>query len=387
MRAGRVRIGDVLELRRRPIAIDPLAEYVSIGVRSFGKGIFHYEPKPGAELSKLRFFEVRPDELVISNIKAWEGAIAVSGNDDQGCVASNRFLTYVPRYGAVDVSYLRYFFLSDAGLPLIQRASPGSADRNRTLAIDRFEALEIPLPGIEEQRRTASQLDAAAEKIARLKELSEKEEALVTAIPAAAARRFDLPEAGRQRLGWRQIPLREVLSQAKDEIPVSPDASYPNVGVLSFARGLFEKPPIEGARTSAAKLCRIRAGQFIYSRLFAFEGAYAGVDDRFDGYFVSNEFPTFDLDQEQVTLGFLTAYFSASTTWEELARESSGLGVRRQRVKPDKLLSHKLWLPPFEEQQRIATLVDRTRATGARSRERKRVTDALVPSLLNRAFA
>ena len=59
----------------------------------------------------------------------------------------------------IDVDWARWFFLSEAGLELIRRASPGSADRNRTLAIDRFEALEIPLPPIDEQRRQADRLD------------------------------------------------------------------------------------------------------------------------------------------------------------------------------------------------------------------------------------
>ena len=58
-----------------------------------------------------------------------------------------------------------------------------------------------------------------------------------------------------------------------------------------LGRGVFDKPPIEGTRTSAKTLYRIRSRQFIYSRLFAFEGAYAAVPPRCDGRYVSNEFP------------------------------------------------------------------------------------------------
>ena len=105
----RARIGDVLRLVRRPVTTDPMAEYVPIGVRSFGKGIFHYPPTLGSQLSKLRFFEVPRDALVVSNIKAWEGAIAVSSGAETGCIASNRFLTYLPTDSSVDVGYLRYF--------------------------------------------------------------------------------------------------------------------------------------------------------------------------------------------------------------------------------------------------------------------------------------
>ncbi|MDQ6613197.1 MAG: hypothetical protein M3083_00125 [Actinomycetota bacterium] len=159
MTAERVHVGQVLRLERRPMQIDPTQEYVSIGIRSFGKGVFHYEPTMGGRLSKLRFFEVEPDRLVVSNIKAWEGAIAVSGGDDAGCIASNRFLTYVPADNRIEVRWARWFFLSEGGNELLQHASPGSADRNRTLAIDRFEGLQITLPPIDEQRRVAVRLD------------------------------------------------------------------------------------------------------------------------------------------------------------------------------------------------------------------------------------
>ena len=155
----RVRVGDVLKLERTSIEPDPSIEYVAIGVRSFGKGIFHYEPKSGNQLGSLRFFSVQPDRLVISNIKGWEGAIAVSEADDSGCLASNRFLTYIPADDRIDVRWARWYFLSERGIELIQRASPGSADRNRTLAIERFENLVIPLPTVDDQRLAAARLD------------------------------------------------------------------------------------------------------------------------------------------------------------------------------------------------------------------------------------
>jgi len=165
MVAKRVRVGEVLRLERIPVEPDPTTEYVTIGARSFGRGLFHYEPKIGQQLGSLRFFAVQPDRLVISNIKGWEGAIAVSGANDHGCLASNRFLSYAPVDDRIDVGWARWFFLSEQGLPLIQRASPGSADRNRTLSMARFEKLEIPLPPIEKQRHAASRLDRSSSRI------------------------------------------------------------------------------------------------------------------------------------------------------------------------------------------------------------------------------
>jgi type I restriction enzyme S subunit len=153
--------------------------YQQVGIRSFGKGFIHYEPVPGEELSKLRYFEVPSEALVLSNIKAWEGAIAVSSEEEAGFVASNRFLSYVPRSDAVDISYLRYFLLSEHGLPLIETASPGMADRNRTLGIAAFENLRVTLPRLPEQRRIASQLDRAYAALRRMEERERQFDGLI----------------------------------------------------------------------------------------------------------------------------------------------------------------------------------------------------------------
>ncbi len=185
MRTTLVGVGQVLRLERVPIEPLPDRTYTTIGIRSFGKGIFHYEPKPGAELGSLRFFALQPNRLVISNIKGWEGAIAVSNDDDDGTLCSNRFLTYVPIDDQVDLSWARHYFLSEAGLPLIQRASPGSADRNRTLAIDRFEALEIRIPDISVQREVAQRVDTVNSARLNLERLHARQRRLLQGLAAA----------------------------------------------------------------------------------------------------------------------------------------------------------------------------------------------------------
>lgn len=198
-----VRVKDVLRLNRRPVEIEPTAEYVAIGIRSFGRGIFHYPPTEGSQLSKLRFFEIHPDELVLSNIKAWEGAMSVSSADDAGCIGSNRFLSYTPIDNAIDVRYACYFFLSEAGLPLIQRASPGSADRNRTLAIERFESLVIPLPDLSEQRRIVSRLTTLLGSIDVIQQrLKGNDASLIVALyPGLVARKLAAETTTSQPLG------------------------------------------------------------------------------------------------------------------------------------------------------------------------------------------
>jgi type I restriction enzyme S subunit len=176
-------VGTILELVRNSVSIDPSATYRYIGIRSFGKGLIRYPSTRGDELSKLRYFELPPDALILSNIKAWEGAIAISTKSDSGHIASSRFLSYIPvDDDRLDLRYLLYFFLGKAGLPLIECVSPGAADRNRTLGIKAFEDLKIPLPDIAEQRRIGCLLDRAYEVVRRI----EAREKLFDALIASA---------------------------------------------------------------------------------------------------------------------------------------------------------------------------------------------------------
>ena len=126
--------------------------------------------------------------------------------------------------------------------------------------------------------------------------------------------------------------------------------------------------------------------QFIYSRLFAFEGAYGRVPECFDGWFVSNEYPTFECDSARVTPGFLFAYFKAPSVWSKVAAGSKGLGHRRQRVQPEQLLAHRLMLPPMEWQSRIGHLQEKADALKPLQAETAAELDALLPSILDKAF-
>ena len=134
-------IGEIAQLERRPVNVDLSHEYHEIGIRSFGRGVFHKEPVSGAALGTKRVFRIKPGDLLLNNVFAWEGAIAVADEEQEGRIGSHRFMTYVVDRNLADPHYLLYYLLSESGLELIRRASPGSAGRNRTLGIKAFESL------------------------------------------------------------------------------------------------------------------------------------------------------------------------------------------------------------------------------------------------------
>jgi type I restriction enzyme S subunit len=152
---------------------------------------------------------------------------------------------------------------------------------------------------------------------------------------------------------WPIVPLSDLLTQSEDKVVVEADKEYANFGIYGFGRGLFEKTPISGATSSAGSLYRAKANQFVYSRLFAFEGAYGLVPNEFNGYFVSNEFPLFNCEEKRLHPEFLGWYFRQPPIWQSIALMTTGMGSRRQRVKPEALLSYRIPLPPLVAQIRI----------------------------------
>jgi type I restriction enzyme S subunit len=158
-------MSDVAPIVRRDVAVDHKSSYAELGIRSFGKGTFHKPILSGLELGDKRVYRIEPGDLLFSNVFAWEGAIAVAQPEDAGRVGSHRFISCVPHDGLTMAEYLRYYFLTDAGMTKIRDASPGGAGRNRTLGLSKLMAIEVPVPTHAVQRQFF-ELKSALEKSA-----------------------------------------------------------------------------------------------------------------------------------------------------------------------------------------------------------------------------
>ncbi|WP_180004279.1 MULTISPECIES: restriction endonuclease subunit S [unclassified Acinetobacter] len=167
------RLDSFLERISNPVNVVGTQNYVQIGIRSHGKGIFHKESVTGKELGNKRVFWVVPNALVVNIVFAWERAIAVTSDKENGLIASHRFPMYAPKDGLSDVNFLRYMFITDKGQSYLEFASPGGAGRNKTLGQSNFAELKIDLPTAEEQTKIASFLSVVDERIGQLSQKHE----------------------------------------------------------------------------------------------------------------------------------------------------------------------------------------------------------------------
>ncbi|MBE2241596.1 MAG: restriction endonuclease subunit S [Burkholderiaceae bacterium] len=150
--APRHSMAEVAPTVRRPVEIDVTKRYREVGARSFGKGLFVKPDFDGADATWQKPVWVRSGDLVLSNIKAWEGAIAVADDEHDGCIASHRYITCTPEPKQATPGFLAYYLLSEEGLEQVGFASPGTADRNRTLSLGNLRRIKVPVPAFTAQQ-------------------------------------------------------------------------------------------------------------------------------------------------------------------------------------------------------------------------------------------
>ena len=189
----------LLTLVSHHVDVHPEQSYQEIGIRSWGRGIFHKDPVTGAQLGDKRVFKLRPGELVLNIVFAWEGAVAIVSESEKDMIASHRFPTFQHTRTLVDLDYLLMFLQSEHGRGLMGLNSPGAAGRNRTIRMDSFLEEEVPLPPLGEQReivtifrRDERRIQSLAGKVREAVDLlKELRTALIT---AAVTGRIDVRE-------------------------------------------------------------------------------------------------------------------------------------------------------------------------------------------------
>jgi type I restriction enzyme S subunit len=89
--------------------------------------------------------------LVLSGQFAWEGAVALAGEEDIGCVATHRYPILRGKPEFLDTAYLWAFFTIRMGDFLLNEHSRGAAGRNRPLNMSSLLKEKIPVPPMQAQ--------------------------------------------------------------------------------------------------------------------------------------------------------------------------------------------------------------------------------------------
>lgn len=158
---------EILSENKIPIP-KPTNGYERLGIRSHGKGTFHEYVPAGEGLDVDTMYVVEAHNLILNITFAWEQAIAITDNEDDGKLVSHRFPQYKFNDG-FDWHYFKYDILDKKLKHELGLASPGGAGRNRVLNKSDFLRIKRVVPCLDEQKKIADCLSSLDDVINQIK--------------------------------------------------------------------------------------------------------------------------------------------------------------------------------------------------------------------------
>lgn len=379
MTAGwsRVSLGQLLRLERRPVTVCPDQRYQEIGIYCFGRGIFHKTPRTGVEVGEKELFLLKEGDFILQVTFAWEGALAIVSAAEDGMYGSTRYPTFRVDETRCVPEFLLHYFRTDDGLQQLVKICPGSAGRNRVLSIKRIPEVLVPLPPLAEQQWLVARIEELAGHVREARALRQQAAEEIEVLCRAVVRSDKQADL---------TPMCDLVRLRPPDVIVHPEENYQFAGVYCFGRGVFRGQLKSGMEFAYPRLTRLRAGNFVYPKLMAWEGALGVVPPECDGCVVSTEFPVFEVIEERVFPEVLDTYFRTPSVWPDIAGASTGTNVRRRRLNPNDFLAYRMPLPSRTTQERFRKV--RAEAEGLKRLQTETAAElgALMPSILDKAF-
>ena len=149
--------------------------------------------------------------------------------------------------------------------------------------------------------------------------------------------------------GYPFVEIGSMLKQTTKTEYISDTLSEKYVTVALHGNGARERN-IDIHDPKPFMAYRIKAGQFIYSRIDARNGAFSIVPDDLENAVVSKDFPVFDIDASMILPRVLLFSVLDDNFIQQIKQNSLG-STNRQRIKEDVFLKYQIVLPPLKVQQ------------------------------------
>jgi type I restriction enzyme, S subunit len=126
--------------------------YPQVGIRSFGNGMFTKPAIAGSETTYKTFNILRKGKLILSQVKGWEGAIAVCPALIDGWYVSPEYRTFSCRESKCDPEYLSYIVVTEWFHKHLLSATRGVGARRERVRPEKFLCIELPFPDFFKQK-------------------------------------------------------------------------------------------------------------------------------------------------------------------------------------------------------------------------------------------
>ena len=152
------KLGDLIELYELTERIQSSESYPQVGVRGFGGGLFPKVAVSGTETTYKSFNRLYEDAIVLSQVKGWEGAIAICPKSLSGMFVSPEYRTFRCKPNMASPSYMQEVVRSQWFWKYLQEATRGVGARRERVRPEKFLAIELHMPSLARQEIIVSEL-------------------------------------------------------------------------------------------------------------------------------------------------------------------------------------------------------------------------------------
>lgn len=370
-------LGQLLRRSREPVDLDPTESYKQITVRLHHRGAVLRGIQQGSRIGSSRQYRARKGQLILSRIDARNGAIGLVPGDLDGAVVTNDFWLFEIDDSQIFPAFLDHYVGTRAFIDLCRQASEGTTNRVR-LQPEAFLALPIPFPPLPEQQRIVERVESLVSKIEEVRGLRR----------AAASVSQRLLNSVFHRLvkDARWLPMSEAAPLVRRPVLLEPLKEYAELGIRSFGKGTFHKPPVQGHELGNKRVFHISPGDLIFSNVFAWEGAVAVARPVDAGRIGSHRFITCLPTAGVATTKFLRFHFLTGRGLQQIGDASPGGAGRNRTLGLSALERIEVPVPSIDAQRWFDNLQDRFEQIGRVRSETESELDALLPAILDRAF-
>lgn len=149
-----------------------------------------------------------------------------------------------------------------------------------------------------------------------------------------------------------KIFIGSILEKSKNVINIKDDEFYNRVTVKINCNGVVLRDTEKGVNIGTKMQFKVKAGQFIVSKIDARNGAFGIIPNDLDGAVVTNDFPVYDINSKVILPDFFLL-LSSTNEFIKFAKSCSSGTTNRQRMDMDLFMKQEIPLPTLAEQQKI----------------------------------
>lgn len=352
-------------------ASDFMFRYISLGDVDAGKLInnnslitFADAPSRARRIVKLGdvlFATVRP------NLKGHFFARNIEGS----VVASTGFSVIRAKDGVASPAFLYQSLLSSIVDGQVEKLTTGS--NYPAVNSTDVKQLLLPVPPLQEQEKIAAILSTVDKKLDLIERQIQTTQRLKKGLKQTLfTRGFGAPEANGKWIPhrefkstpsnyipatWAHRKLGEIAPIIRRPVKIDRESIYPELGLRSYGKGTFHKPALSGGEVGNKRLFQIKAGDLIFSNVFAWEGAVAVARPEDDGRYGSHRYITCAVNTKEAVTDFLFQYLTTPAGITSLTLASPGGAGRNKTLGLGALADITIPLPPLNEQYKISEIL------------------------------